>query len=111
VSRGNAKLVDLTIDFIRALRSRVRPREFQVIIDAGGSTRGARRQEQAKHRSRAGFGGEMHWALERPLRLVDAVVAAGLLLGSKADVMAGRRYHARQGPSAIEQDLDVSDPQ
>jgi hypothetical protein len=38
VSRGNAKLVDLTIDFIRALRSRVRLRELRVILDAGAST-------------------------------------------------------------------------
>ncbi|MGH7125273.1 MAG: hypothetical protein ACREFI_12930, partial [Stellaceae bacterium] len=38
VSRGNAKLVDLTIDFIRTLRSRVRLRQLRVIIDAGGST-------------------------------------------------------------------------
>lgn len=38
VSRGNAKLVDLTIHFLRTLRSRVRLRELRVIIDAGGST-------------------------------------------------------------------------
>jgi hypothetical protein len=38
VCRGNAKLVDLTIDLLRALRSRVRLRQLRVIIDAGGST-------------------------------------------------------------------------
>jgi hypothetical protein len=38
VSRGNAKLVDLTIAFIRTLRSRVRLRELRVILDAGSST-------------------------------------------------------------------------
>lgn len=38
VSRGNAKLVDLTVDFIRALRSRVRLGKLRVIIDAGAST-------------------------------------------------------------------------
>jgi len=38
VSRGNAKLVDLTIAFIRTLRSRVHLRQLRVIIDAGGST-------------------------------------------------------------------------
>lgn len=38
VSRGNAKLVDLTIDFIRTLRRRVRLRQLRVIIDAGGSS-------------------------------------------------------------------------
>jgi hypothetical protein len=38
VSRGNAKLVDLTLDFIRTLRSRVRLRQLRVIIDAGAST-------------------------------------------------------------------------
>jgi hypothetical protein len=38
VARGNAKLVDLTIDFIRSLRSRVRLRKLRVILDAGGST-------------------------------------------------------------------------
>ena len=36
VSRGNAKLVDLTIDFLRALRRRVRLRQLRVILDAGG---------------------------------------------------------------------------
>src|SRR5262249_15935845 len=36
VSRGNAKLVDLTIDFIHTLRSRVHLRQLRVIIDAGG---------------------------------------------------------------------------
>jgi hypothetical protein len=38
VSRGNAKLIDLTLDFLRALRSRVRLRALRVILDAGGST-------------------------------------------------------------------------
>lgn len=38
VTRGNAKLVDLTIAFLRVLRSRVRLRELRVIIDAGAST-------------------------------------------------------------------------
>jgi hypothetical protein len=38
VGGGNVKLVDLTIAFIRALRSRVRLRELRVIIDAGAST-------------------------------------------------------------------------
>jgi hypothetical protein len=37
VARGNAKLVDLTIDFIRALRCRVHVRELRLIIDAAGS--------------------------------------------------------------------------
>jgi len=38
VSRGSAKLVDLTIDFVHTLRSRVRLGQLRVIIDAGGST-------------------------------------------------------------------------
>jgi hypothetical protein len=38
VARGNAKLVDLTIDLLRTLRSRVRLRALRVILDAGGST-------------------------------------------------------------------------
>lgn len=48
VSRGNAKLVDLTIDFIHTLRARVRLRQLRVILDAGGSTSndGLRRLER-----------------------------------------------------------------
>jgi hypothetical protein len=38
VARGHAKLVDLTVDFLRALRSRVRLRQLRLILDAGGST-------------------------------------------------------------------------
>jgi len=38
VSRGNAKLIDLTIGFVRALRSRVRLGKLRVILDAGAST-------------------------------------------------------------------------
>jgi hypothetical protein len=38
VSRGNAKLVDRTIDFIRSLRRRVQVRQLRLIIDAGAST-------------------------------------------------------------------------
>ena len=37
-SRGNAKLIDLTIDFVRALYIRVRLGKLRVILDAGGST-------------------------------------------------------------------------
>ena len=37
VTPGNAKLVDLTIDFLRALRRRVRLRQLRVILDAGAS--------------------------------------------------------------------------
>jgi hypothetical protein len=38
VTRGNAKLVELTIDFLRALRRRVRLRQLRLILDAGAST-------------------------------------------------------------------------
>jgi len=38
VSRGNAKLIDLTIDLLRTLRRRVRLRELRIILDAGAST-------------------------------------------------------------------------
>lgn len=38
VARGNAKLVDLTIDVLHALASRVRVRQLRLIIDAGGSS-------------------------------------------------------------------------
>lgn len=38
VARGNAKLVDLTIASIRALRRDVRVRQLRVILDAGAST-------------------------------------------------------------------------
>jgi hypothetical protein len=38
VSRGNAKLVDLTVEFIHALYSRVRLGKLRVILDAGAST-------------------------------------------------------------------------
>ena len=37
VTRGNARLVDRTIDFIRAVRQRVRLRQLRVIVDAGAS--------------------------------------------------------------------------
>ena len=37
VTRGNATLVDRTIDFIRAVRQRVRLRQLRVIVDAGAS--------------------------------------------------------------------------
>lgn len=48
VARGNAKLVDLTIGFIRDLTSRVRVRQLRLILDAGGSTSndGLRRLER-----------------------------------------------------------------
>jgi hypothetical protein len=38
VSRGNAKLIDLTTDLLRNLCRRVRLRELRVILDAGAST-------------------------------------------------------------------------
>jgi hypothetical protein len=38
VARGNAKLVDVTIGFLRALRSRAHIGQLRMIIDAGGST-------------------------------------------------------------------------
>jgi len=37
VTRGNAKLVDLTIDVVRALRRRVRLRQLRLILDAAAS--------------------------------------------------------------------------
>ena len=37
VTPGNAKLVDLTVDFLRALRRRVRFRQLRLILDAGAS--------------------------------------------------------------------------
>jgi len=37
VTPGNAKLVDLTVDFLRALRRRVRLRQLRLILDAGAS--------------------------------------------------------------------------
>jgi len=37
VTRGNAKLVDMVIDFIRTLRSRVRLGQLRLILDAGAS--------------------------------------------------------------------------
>ena len=37
VTRGNAKLVDRVIDFLRALRRRVQVRRLRLIIDAGAS--------------------------------------------------------------------------
>lgn len=38
VARGNATLVELTIDFIQALRSRVKLRQLRIILDAAGSS-------------------------------------------------------------------------
>ena len=37
VTRGNAKLVDLTVDCLRALRRRVHLRQLRLILDAGAS--------------------------------------------------------------------------
>ncbi|WP_437681457.1 hypothetical protein [Sorangium sp. So ce131] len=37
VTRGNGKLIDRTVDFLRAVRRRVRVRQLRLIIDAGAS--------------------------------------------------------------------------
>jgi hypothetical protein len=48
VTRGNADIVNLTIDFIRALRRRIHPRQLRLIIDASASATndGLRRLDQ-----------------------------------------------------------------